>query len=110
VLNTVHRRKKTKKIPLLNRALSGCPGSRIRTLGSGSRSLLTDRQQQTIKERRWAQLPTLGRTFRLDQWENTAAEEKILSLSNFFQGYMTEEKNLSLFIEMGKSILFLVFT
>jgi hypothetical protein len=86
------------------------PGKQNKNAGVRQPVPLTDRQQQTIKERRWAQLPTLGRTFRLDQWENTAAEEKILSLSNFFQGYRTEEKNLSLFIEMGKSILFLVFT
>ncbi len=40
-----------------------------------------------------AVLPTLGITFRSDQWENTAAEEKIQSLANFFQGYRAEEKN-----------------
>jgi hypothetical protein len=37
-----------------------------------------------------AVLPTLGRTFRPDQWENTDAEEK-------FQGNRAEEKKLSLY-------------
>jgi hypothetical protein len=42
-------------------------------------------------------LPTLGITFRSDQWENTAVEEKIRSLANFFQGYSAEEKNYLFF-------------
>jgi hypothetical protein len=52
VLNTVHRRRKKNQNPPIKSALSGCPGSRKRTRGLGTRSLLTDRQQQ-IKEWRW---------------------------------------------------------
>jgi hypothetical protein len=70
------------------------------------RPAATNNKRMTVD----AVLPTLGITFRPDQWVNTAAEEKIQSLANFFQVYRAEEKKLSLFIEVGKSILFLVFT
>jgi hypothetical protein len=60
-----------------------------------------------------AVLPTLGRTFRPDHWENIAAEEKsgLFLILTFFNAYGVKKKiHLCLYSRGGKSIIFLVFT